>query len=403
MTTDLIALPGGSTHPLLGPLSLSPTTTPPQTSADAFDAADDFLVHEFSRRNLPKGSRVLVVNDRYGALAVALANDHEVTAYGDSFLSFRTTEANLLRNGREARFVTSNDPLREAAGAPFEFVVARIPKSLALFEAQLHAIREVVGESATVLCGGMEKHLSRRVNTLLDTLIGPSSASLGWHKARLIMAKATLRGTATNPAVPPPSAPFPSTYILREPKTVPIVLTNHASVFSRNGLDQGTRALVPFLATYLGDSPEPQRPLRVADLGCGNGVMGILSALSNPEADYSFFDESFMAVQSAKESWHAAFPDRRATFVTGDAMADTPDRWFDVILCNPPFHQDHAVGDDTAWRMFLSAHRSLAAGGSLLVVGNRHLNYHNKLKRLFGGVEQLGGTTKFVVLHARRP
>ncbi|HDK8696375.1 TPA: methyltransferase [Aeromonas hydrophila] len=36
------------------------------------------------------------------------------------------------------------------------------------------------------------------------------------------------------------------------------------------------------------------------------------------------------------------------------------------------------------------------------IVGNRHLGYHLKLKRLFGQVEQVAATPKFVILKATR-
>ncbi|MEW8020449.1 MAG: methyltransferase [Candidatus Sedimenticola endophacoides] len=36
------------------------------------------------------------------------------------------------------------------------------------------------------------------------------------------------------------------------------------------------------------------------------------------------------------------------------------------------------------------------------MVGNRHLNYHVKLKRLFGNLRQVAANPKFVVLEAIR-
>jgi 23S rRNA (guanine1835-N2)-methyltransferase len=408
MTSDLISLPSDrSTHPRLQNLSfVSATSSPSAAIAGAvFDTADEFLLHEFTRRAPGAGAPVLVVNDRYGAVVTALGGDYRVTSYGDSSVAFEETAANLTGNRRTCRFVPSTESLDTGGSGTrpgpddsrYPFVLIRVPKSLALLEDQLLHLRDHLTPGAVVLCGGMDKHLSRHVNTLLDTLIGPSSASLGWRKARLIMAVATA-GTVDRRV----TSPSPTSYVLTEADTPPIRLVNFANVFSRNGLDQGTRTLLPFLAAELGEAPNSGRALQVADLGCGNGVIGILSALVNPAAEYSFFDESFMAVESARASWTEAFPDRPATFVAGNAMADTSPRTFDVILCNPPFHQDHNIGDETAWRMFLSAHRSLAPEGSLLVVGNRHLGYHNKLHRLFGGVELLGGNAKFVVLHARR-
>lgn len=73
-----------------------------------------------------------------------------------------------------------------------------------------------------------------------------------------------------------------------------------------------------------------------------------------------------------------------------------------MVLCNPPFHQQQVVGDFLAWRMFTQARAALVTGGELWIVGNRHLGYHGKLKRLFRGVEQVAATPKFVVLRAIR-
>ncbi|MNP23795.1 Ribosomal RNA large subunit methyltransferase G [compost metagenome] len=60
------------------------------------------------------------------------------------------------------------------------------------------------------------------------------------------------------------------------------------------------------------------------------------------------------------------------------------------------------VGDFLAWRMFQQAQRALVPGGQLWIVGNRHLGYHAKLKRLFRGVEQVAANPKFVVLKASK-
>ncbi len=72
------------------------------------------------------------------------------------------------------------------------------------------------------------------------------------------------------------------------------------------------------------------------------------------------------------------------------------------MLCNPPFHQQNAVTDHIAWQMFNDAKKVLRPGGELRIVGNRHLDYHEKLKRLFGGSKLLGSNKKFVVLSAKK-
>ena len=75
---------------------------------------------------------------------------------------------------------------------------------------------------------------------------------------------------------------------------------------------------------------------------------------------------------------------------------------FDLVLNNPPFHENHAISDATAWQMFVESRDALQPGGELWVVGNRHLGYHAKLKRLFGNCDIVASNAKFVVLRATK-
>lgn len=83
-----------------------------------------------------------------------------------------------------------------------------------------------------------------------------------------------------------------------------------------------------------------------------------------------------------------------------DGLAQTPPETFDLILNNPPFHTHQTTTDMTAWRMFNDAKAALRPGGELWVVGNRHLGYHVKLRRVFGNCEVVASDAKFVVLRA---
>ncbi|MFC9062651.1 class I SAM-dependent methyltransferase, partial [Streptomyces sp. NPDC057074] len=85
-----------------------------------------------------------------------------------------------------------------------------------------------------------------------------------------------------------------------------------------------------------------------------------------------------------------------------DGLAGVPDGSVDLVLNNPPFHSHQATTDATAWRMFTGARRVLRPGGELWVVGNRHLGYHVKLKRLFGNSDLVASDSRFVVLRAVR-
>lgn len=349
----------------------------------AFDAADEYLLEQLHAQALPAGSRVLVLNDSFGALAASLARHLQVTSSGDSYLAQLALAKNLARNGLPADSV-SFVPACQTWNGPFDRVVVRVPKTLALLEDQLIRLQGHLAPQAQVIAGAMIKHLPRAAGDLLEKYVGPVQASLARKKARLL--------TATVDARPAFTSPYPSRYRLESPA---LELLNHANVFCREGLDIGTRAFLPHLPDNLGNA-------RVADLGCGNGVLAIASALKNPDAQYTLVDESYMAVQSARENWQRALGDRPADFLAADGLAGIEKQSLDVVLCNPPFHQQQVVGDVLAWRMFQQAREALVVGGTLYIVGNRHLGYHSKLARLFRGVEQVAATPKFVVLKARK-
>ncbi|UQI30427.1 class I SAM-dependent methyltransferase [Pseudomonas bijieensis] len=349
----------------------------------AFDAADEYLLAYLAEQQPSAQTRVLVLNDGFGALAASLAGKVQVTSSNDSFLALQALEKNLVRNGRPFDAVPTL-PASEPLTSPFDRVLVKVPKTLALLEEQLIRLQGQLAPGAQVIAGAMIKHLPRAAGDLLERYIGPVQASLAQKKARLLI--------ATPQAKPPSVSPYPTRYWLDEPK---IELLNHANVFCREGLDIGTRAFLPHLPKNLGTA-------RVADLGCGNGVLAIASALQNPDAHYTLVDESYMAVQSAAENWRAALGDREVIIRAGDGLAGQEAQSLDVVLCNPPFHQQQVVGDFLAWRMFQQAREALVVGGALYIVGNRHLGYHSKLARLFRGVEQVAATPKFVILKARK-
>lgn len=349
----------------------------------AFDAADEYLLNHLAAQHPTADTRVLVLNDSFGALAASLLGKVSVCSSGDSFLGFQGLEKNLLRNGQAfdaIRGIPASEPLL----GPFDRVLIRVPKTLALLEEQLIRLQGQLAPGAEVVAAAMVKHLPRAAGDLLERYIGPVQASLAVKKARLLI--------ATPEPKAPAVSPYPSRYRLDTPA---IELLNHANVFCREGLDIGTRAFLPHLPMNLGSA-------RVADLGCGNGVLAIASALQNPDAHYTLVDESFMAVQSAAENWRAALGDRDVIVRAGDGLAGQEPQSLDVVLCNPPFHQQQVVGDFLAWRMFQQAREALVVGGALYIVGNRHLGYHSKLARLFRGVEQVAATPKFVILKARK-
>ncbi|MGW4081739.1 methyltransferase [Streptomyces sp. NPDC004822] len=371
-----------------GDLALTRFPEDPRDRLRAWDASDEYLLAHLAEQDVPLSGTVVVVGDRWGALVTALAA-HRPTQITDSWLAQEATRANLARHGvgpGAVRLLTTQDPPPERV----DVLLVRVPKSLALLEDQLLRLAPAVHEGTVVVGTGMVREIHTSTLELFERILGPTRTSLAKRKARLIFC-------TPEPSAERPANPWPYTYAL--PAGVGAAsgstVVNHAGVFCADRLDIGTRF-------FLAHLPGGRGPRRVVDLGCGNGVVGTAVALANPEAEVLFVDESFQAVASAEATFKANGVPGHAEFRVGDGMAGVPDGSVDLVLNNPPFHSHQATTDATAWRMFTGARRALRPGGELWVVGNRHLGYHVKLRRLFGNSEVVASDPKFVVLRAVR-
>ena len=351
----------------------------------AWDAADEYLLQHLAENNLPaESAKVLIINDSFGALAIALAS-FKPQAWSDSYLAQQATRVNLQQNGLNENAVRLVDSTQLPEGV-FDVVLIKAPKTLAFLEDLLLRLRPQLTASTKIIVAGMLKHLPASVWALLERLIGPTTSSLAKKKARLIF-------TCMNPALAVPHNPYPSSYTL---ENTAYQIINHANVFSRAQLDIGTRFFLEHLPTHA-----PART--IVDLGCGNGIVGIVAATRNPKATLVFVDESFMAIASARENFAQAFGEQRsAIFNTGDGLHDFAPGSTELVLCNPPFHQQQTIGDHIAVTLFRQTHSALAPNGELWVIGNRHLGYQASLQKLFGNCTLVASNQKFVVLKAVR-
>ncbi|WP_245766698.1 methyltransferase [Streptomyces colonosanans] len=357
----------------------------PRDRLRAWDASDAYLLRHLAASGTPMNGAVVIVGDRWGALATALA-EHRPTQITDSFLAREATRANLERNGvapDAVRLLTTQD----APPDRIDVLLVRVPKSLALLEDQLHRLAPGVHEGTVVVGTGMVKEIHTSTLKLFERILGPTRTSLAEQKARLVFC-------SPDPGLDRGANPWPYRY--RLPDGIgPLsgrTVTNHAGVFCADRLDIGTR----FFLRHL---PRGRGAERIVDLGCGNGIVGLAAALASPPAEVLFVDESYQAVASA-EATYRENADGAAEFRVGDGLSGVPAGSVDLVLNNPPFHSHQATTDATAWRMFTGARRALRPGGELWVIGNRHLGYHVKLRRLFGNSELVASDAKFVVLKA---
>jgi len=200
----------------------------------AWNAADEYLLTEAA--NVTPRDSVVLLNDSWGALAVALAGSN-LHSISDSYLAQLATRANLTRNDAPAESVHLLSSL-DRPPERIEELLIRVPKSLALLTDQLDRLAPSLRSDSVVIGAGMVKEIHASTLGVFERVLGPTRTSLAVKKARLIFC-------TPDPALSRPANPWPQAYRLPgglgAVSGLPIV--QHAGVFSAERLDIGTRLL----------------------------------------------------------------------------------------------------------------------------------------------------------------
>lgn len=348
----------------------------------AWDAADEYLINHVQSMTLDPDRPILIMNDSFGALSCWFANQGRVTCVTDSFIARQGCLANLEAN--QLPSVQIIDCLAELPDNP-QLVLLKLPKMNRLLTWQLQQLCQKLPAGCTVVAAAKARDIHTSTLKLFEQYLGSTKTSLAVKKARLIFCE-------VDPTLARP-LPAPLSWDVPEHG---LTLTNHANVFSGDSLDIGARLLLEHI-------PRHRKYQHIIDLGCGNGVIGIKAAQQNPQARVTCVDESYMAVASCQANAALNLPEPAQLEARVDnCLTRFQPGSADLILCNPPFHQQSAITDHIAWQMFCDAKQVLTSRGELIVIGNRHLGYDGKLKRLFGNVSVIARNNKFVVYQARK-
>ena len=167
-----------------------------------------------------------------------------------------------------------------------------------------------------------------------------------------------------------------------------VVLETRRELFSPEHGDRGTLAMLKHVHIAPG--------LRIMDLGCGCGVVGIVAAKIAGEENVFLSDVDPAAVETARRNAERNGVGGVHVFVS-DGFRDVDASGFDLILSNPPYQTDFSVAKGFIEKGF----NRLKIGGRLYMVTKRREWYKNKLISVFGGVE-IRETDGYYVFGAER-
>jgi len=150
-------------------------------------------------------------------------------------------------------------------------------------------------------------------------------------------------------------------------------LETQPGLFSPEHVDRGTLAMLSVVEFRPG--------MRVMDLGCGCGVVGILAARKCGAENVVMSDVDPSAVEVARRN-AVRNGVEGVNCVVSDGFRSVAEAGFDLILSNPPYQTDFSVAKAFVEKGF----NRLKIGGRMLMVTKRRDWYRNKLAAIFGGV-----------------
>lgn len=346
---------------------------PKDRQLKAYNAADELFL---KRLNTTANDAILIINDQFGALSVALSN-HQPVIYSDSAMALEAIEQNCASNG-----VDMPNALSKTNSEKFTCIALVMPKSINYFASLLEMATHNLAEGGKVYVLTMVKHTSRGHIDVMNQLFKQVNPGRAEKKARVIELTEPTRQKVSQI----------SHYLADE---LGLEITNLPGCYGSNGLDQGARVLLSTVNQMKLEGP-------VLDLGCGNGVLSLGLLKQNAELNIALVDESLAAVQSAQQNLSSHFPSANVEFYQSNGMNSVPNSGYALILCNPPFHQEGTVTEGIANKLFQDMSTALKENGECWIVANRHLNYYKTLRRWFGNVRLASNDPKFNVFMCRK-
>lgn len=165
-----------------------------------------------------------------------------------------------------------------------------------------------------------------------------------------------------------------------------------AGVFSKDGLDDGTRLLLETIAkTDLGTN--------ILDLGCGVGPIGLILAHTDPSRHVVLADVNDRALECAKKNAETLGVSSQVELVYSDVYSNINSS-FSTIVTNPPIR----AGKKVTYAMYAGAPSHLHQDGSLILVIRKKQGAEScfrYLQTLFKKVEVKARHKGFLILIAR--
>ncbi|MCK9536914.1 MAG: methyltransferase [Bacilli bacterium] len=164
-------------------------------------------------------------------------------------------------------------------------------------------------------------------------------------------------------------------------------------VFSKSRIDYGTHLLLQAF------TPPSKSSVRILDIGCGYGIIGLAIAKAYPDFQVELTDINMRAVNLTQHN--ASVLNLNNVNIYIGNLYENADGLFDVIITNPPIR----AGKATVYRIFNQGYNRLFPGGYLWAVVRKQQGAKSLIKKmaeLFGIMEIVVVSKGYYVFYVKK-
>lgn len=269
----------------------------------------------------------------------------------------------------------------------FNMALIGIPKGRAVTRALLTTSLQALKLNASGFVVGANKGGIKTALTDMQSLT--RALSLGTKQRHRIISMTRTTQTQLSPEWLDFAQPQPVTMTVADEE---YTVHTQPGVFSYAHLDDGTGLLLETL-----DELEIIPNQRFLDAGCGYGIVGMVLERKFAPAQVVWADVDLLALNCVRMS----LPDKRVVYADLAEKGLPDDARFDWIICNPPFHEKHAVDTSFMHHLVENAPNLLKTKGQMLFVYNSFLPYLKLLEANFTAATVVAENSQFRVVHVQ--
>ncbi|MFV5426602.1 methyltransferase [Acinetobacter sp. YH12135] len=272
----------------------------------------------------------------------------------------------------------------ESPAGEFDQAVIFVPKSKELLNYLIHTIAAQLPQGSSVFLVGEKKAGIERAAKQLQ----PYGKTLKLDSARHCQLWQLILDCKVQTKA---LADWAQNYTVATPKG-DLQICALPGVFSQKHLDVGTAVLLPYLNQVTAG--------KIADFGCGAGVISAYLAKLNPENRIFALDVDAFALASTQMTFEKNQLNPQQLEIKAVTGIEDAPLFLHAIVSNPPFHQGIHTHYDASENLCKTSRRHLKSGGELWIVANRFLNYPLLIEQSFGQCTIKADQQGFKVLFA---